>query len=128
MALAYHESYSRTILTLYLFLALKRILTEEHFGGFKELKNLALSCLLFYLMKRLYSYNDWTIKWVPLILAVFSYYSHSAYVFRGFFDESPLIPQRVHMSKDDLFRHIIKFASMSLSLVYICVFLLSTRR
>ena len=62
------------------------------------------------------------------MLAVFSYFCHSNFIFKGTFDESPEHPEKVHMLKDQLWRHIIQFTSMSLNLTYICIFLINKRR
>jgi hypothetical protein len=126
MALHYHASYSKTILILYVLVLVKRIVTDKEMrlmDGAKLIANMTL----FYVFKVLYTYNDLTIKYVPYILAIFSYLSHTRFIFSGLFDESIDNPFNVSMKKDELFRHIIQCASMNLSIVYICIFIVQTR-
>jgi hypothetical protein len=60
---------------------------------------------------------------MPYIYALISYYSHTIFIFKGLFDEDD-DPSKVHMSKDNLIRHIIQFAALSFNLIYINVFLI----
>lgn len=48
-------------------------------------------------------------------------------MFGGIFDD-PIDSSQVHMSKDNLFRHIIQFGALSFNLVYIGVFLVLSRK
>jgi hypothetical protein len=94
-----------------------------------DYKWLCLSCLIFYGFKLLYTYNSFTLRYLPILLAVFSYKCHSYLLFNADqYKEYPDLPNHFIMSKDRLFRHIIQFSAMCLNQVYICVFLITEKR
>lgn len=99
MALQYHDSYSRTVLILYVLVLLKRIITDRQITLF-DVSMLLLNMSMFYGFRVLFRINDFTIKYVPYILAIFSYMSHTRFIFAGLFDESESNPFNVIMRKD----------------------------
>jgi flagellar biosynthesis protein FliQ len=66
---------------------------------------IAASLLTFYLLRRLYALNEWTLRFVPMMLAVLSYYSLSAI----FFKEMPIGGEedQAMIKKDEAFMHMI---------------------
>lgn len=83
--------------------------------------------VIFFVLSKLYNYNAHTTRCFPYIYALISYYSHTVFIFKGFFDEDG-DPFQVHMSKDSLIRHIIQFAALSFNLIYIKVYLIFHRK
>lgn len=65
----------------------------------------AASLITFYLLRRLYALNEWTLRFVPMMLAVLSYYSLSVI----FFKEMPIGGEedQALIKKDDAFMHMI---------------------
>jgi len=124
IALEYHASYCRTILWVYIVVLAKRIITDPHSGS-EEILKLIASMAGFYIIKLIYDCNDTTRRVIPFVFAIYSYYNHSRYIFRGLFDSEDA--SSVTMSRDHLFRHIIQFSSMSLNLTYICIFLITKK-
>ena len=78
-------------------------------------------------LSKLYMLNVYTTTYMPFAYALISYYSHTVFIFKGTFDDNQ-DHSIVHMSKDDLFRHIIQFAALSFNLIYIGAFLVFNRR
>lgn len=66
---------------------------------------IAASLITFYLLRRLYALNEWTLRFVPMMLAVLSYYSLSVI----FFKEMPIGGEedQALIKKDDAFMHMI---------------------
>lgn len=66
---------------------------------------IAASLITFYLLRRLYALNEWTLRFVPMMLAVLSYYS----LLVIFFKEMPIGGEedQALIKKDDAFMHMI---------------------
>ena len=66
---------------------------------------IAASLITFYLLRRLYALNEWTLRFVPMMLAVLSYYSLSVI----FFKEMPIGGEedQALIKKDEAFMHMI---------------------
>lgn len=66
---------------------------------------IAASLITFYLLRRLYALNEWTLRFVPMMLPVLSYYSLSVI----FFKEMPIGGEedQALIKKDDAFMHMI---------------------
>ena len=113
---------------IYLAILVKRLLTDQT----QKVSNyvwLCLSAAIFYGFKVLYNYNKLTLRYLPILLAIFSYKCHSYLLFNADqYKEYPGLPNHFIMSKDRLFRHIIQFSAMCLNQVYICVFLITEKR
>ena len=133
MALEYHKSYQRTIILKFVLVLLKRYITDEGMQP-RNIFYLLASLVLFYLLSKMYSLNEHTMRFIPFLYSAFSYFTHTAIIFKGAFDVYKLGSDGesgrwfVEMTKDKLFRHIISSASMSLNLMYISIFLISSRR
>ena len=94
-----------------------------------ESASLFLSCGIFYIMKKVYSINNITIMYTPVVLTVYSYLCHSYMLFNvQQYKDHPELENHFIMSKDRLFRHIIQFSAMCLNQVYISVFLITSRK
>ena len=67
-----------------------------------------LSCNLFtyVILAKVHFKNNFTIRYVPYVISMISYFAHTRFIFRGSFDV-PDDPSAVAMSKDELFRHMI---------------------
>ena len=84
MAQEYFTSYSSTIIKLFLVTALKRVFTDQHIS-FKDLA-IHFVCLgIFIGIKCLYSINENTKRYVPMVIAFYSYVCHSTFIFKGLF-------------------------------------------
>ena len=79
-------------------MVIKRYLTDVAFN-FEDLSKLVLSMAAFFLIKKLYSINGYTMRFVPFLIAVFSYYNHSIFIFKGTFDKEG-DTSSVEMNKD----------------------------
>jgi hypothetical protein len=126
MALEYHKSYARTIILLFVLVLVKRYLTDDSMSP-KDVIFLLSALGVFILLTQLYTRNDMTRRVMPYFIAVFSYFAHTTFIFKQAFDLSVDDPSQVQMTKDQMFRHIIQFTSMSLNLVYICIFIITSR-
>ena len=127
MAIEYHESYSNTIIMIYVVFILKRMMTDPYYSLYTFSIHI-LSGSIFYAMKTLYTKNEFTLKYMPLVVAVYSYYCHTYWLFQTAFRAAPDNPDQVILSQDKLFKFVIAIASMSLNQVYVCVFLVTSRK
>ena len=123
----YHKSYSNTIVMIYVVFILKRILTDPYYST-HTFSIHVLSGFAFYAMKLIYTYNEFTLKYMPLVVAVYSYYCHTYWLFRTEFRVASDNPEHISISQDRFFKFVISIASMSLNQVYVCVFLVTSRR
>lgn len=80
-----------------------------------------------FVLSKFYTLNVYTTTYMPFAYALISYYSLTVFIFKSSFDDSEDL-SKIHMSKDDLFMHIIQFAALSFNLIYIGVFLVFNRR
>ena len=101
---------------------------ENEVSSLKDVAIHICTVTLMMAFSSLYSKSLFMTKYIPYIYALISYYAHTVFIFRGVFDVEGTESQRVEMSKDDLFRHIILFAALCFNLVYIGVFLVFNKR
>lgn len=86
MAMEYQESYSWTIILLFVLVLVKRILTDDSMSP-KDLALLLGSLTVFIVFSRSYRINDYTRRYTPYLLAFFSYFAHSMFIFKRSFEE-----------------------------------------
>ena len=82
MAIAYHENYSNTIIMIYVAFILKKTITETKYPLYVFGYHI-ISGLIFIIMKKLYSYNEVTLKYMPIVVALYSYYCHTNMIFHS---------------------------------------------
>lgn len=125
-ALKYQSSYVKSIVWLFILVFVKRILLSMTVSS-KDFMVLIGSLGIFLLLSHSYKANKYTIKYFPYLYAILSYYSHVVFIFRGSY-ELETDPSTVMMSKDDLFRQIIQFASLGVNTIFVGIFLVISRR
>ena len=123
----FHDQYSKTIIVILFSVVLKRTFMKGGYVSISEVLVHFSTLVLFLLLSQLYNKTAYMTRYMPYIYALISYYSHTIFIFKGLFDVED-DPYTVHMSKDNLIRHIIQFAALSFNLIYINVFLIFNQR
>jgi hypothetical protein len=104
----------------------KRVILNKALST-KDLIIMLGSLSMFLTLSRMYGANKYTTAYFPYFYAILSYYSHAGFIFRGLYD-SEEDPSQVHMTKDELFRHIVQFGALGMNLIFMGIFLVITRR
>ena len=123
---SYHKTYAKSIIVLFLLIISKRLLMQKQ-ANIRELCFIVSAFTIFSLIAYVHSYNKLTTKLVPYLYVILSYFSHSALVFSNRYS-NPLDKTQLIMSKDQYFHSLVQFAGMSINLIYINVFLVTSRQ
>ena len=78
----YQKPYSRMIVWLFILVLIKRFITHNAITII-ELCELIGTLGIFILLSKLYTYNNFLTQYVPYLISILSYYSHSDYMFKN---------------------------------------------
>lgn len=85
MAIEYHIIYSKTVISLFMATIFKRYMTTDGVE-LKDMTSYFKSLFVLVLCSYLYKRNEWTMRIIPFILALISYFAHTHFIFKGGFD------------------------------------------